>query len=232
MEFRADAALLDIEGTLGSMAFVHSVLFPFARERMDEYVRAHACEPDVRMLLDSAATIAGVSPDDLDGTLRALQAWSDEDRKVAPLKELQGRIWAEGYESSHMRGHLYPDSIDALRRFHSANITLYIYSSGSIAAQRLFFGYSVFGDITPLFSGFFDTTIGSKRDPQSYSRIAREIGVAPSRILFFSDSTPELDAARATTIQTLQVARPEDGPIAESTHPVAASFDGVVITRT
>lgn len=231
MEFCADVALLDIEGTLGSMAFVHTVLFPFARERIDAYVRNHAHEPEVRAIIDAAASRAGVGKDDLGGTIRALQAWSDEDRKIAPLKDLQGLIWAEGYESNRMRGHLYPDSLAALRRFHAAGIALYVYSSGSIAAQRLFFGYSIAGDLIPLFSGFFDTSIGSKREPESYARIAHEVRVEPSRIIFFSDNTHELEAARSARMQTLQLARPEDGTAAGDAHPVVTSFDGVALTR-
>ena len=232
MELRADVALIDIEGTLGSMAFVHDVLFPFAQERLDAYVHSHAHEPPVRALLDAAAAEAKLAPNDMAGTLRAMHAWINEDRKVTPLKELQGLIWAEGYASSGMRGHLYPDSIAALHRFHSAGVALYIYSSGSIAAQRLLFGNSVVGDLLPLFSGFFDTTSGGKREAESYTRIARKIGASPQHMLFFSDNTLELDAARKVQMQTVQVARPEDGTIAGRMHPVIASFDGVNVTPT
>ena len=229
MNLRARVALIDIEGTVGSMAFVHDVLFPFAQERLDAYVRTHAHESAIRALLDSAAAHAGLVPDDLDGTLQALHAWAAQDRKVTPLKELQGLIWAEGYESSGMRGHLYEDAIAALRRFHAAGVALYIYSSGSIVAQKLLFGHSVAGDLLPLFSGFFDTTIGGKRESESYARITREIRVNAPSIVFFSDNIYELNAARATGMQTVQLARPEDGTVAGSRHPAVATFEGIVV---
>jgi len=230
-KLRASVALLDIEGTLGSFAFVHDVLFPFAEERMDAYVSAHQDDPRVRAILDEAATLAGVDVHDLDAILRALHVWSREDAKITPLKALQGFIWAEGFEQNGLHGHLYDDSVAALRRFHDAGVTLYIYSSGSIGAQKLLFGHSVAGNLLNLFSGFYDTTIGGKRERSSYEKIARDIGASPEAIVFFSDNIRELDAARAAGLQTIHVARPEDGTEAASTHPVVTSFDGIDIKR-
>src|SRR6185437_16430432 len=116
-------ALLDIEGTVGSIAFVRDVLFPYARERMEVYVRAHPDDPAVRSLLDDAAREAGVQPDDLPAIVAALNDWADRDVKVTPLKQLQGNIWVAGYaQENGIRGHLFPDAIDALHRFHQAGI--------------------------------------------------------------------------------------------------------------
>lgn len=224
MQFRAAAALIDIEGTVGSIAFVRDVLFPYAKARIDDYVGAHAEEPWMRAILDEAAREAGVDVHDLRAILRALHAWSDNDIKVTPLKELQGHIWVEGFETSGIRGHLYRDAIDALNRFHDARVRLYIYSSGSVAAQKLLFGHSVAGDLLPLFSGFYDTTIGGKREASSYERIAGELGVAPSDVIFFSDNAAELDAAREAGLQTVQLARPEDGTVPATAHTSVESF--------
>jgi enolase-phosphatase E1 len=232
MLFRADAALIDIEGTLGSVAFVRDVLFPYARERMDAYIAAHRQEPEMQAILRDAAREAGVDLDDLPAILEALHRWSDHDEKITPLKELQGRIWVDGYLSSGIRGDLYPDALEALRRFASAGIPLYIYSSGSVAAQRLLFGHTVAGDLLPLFRGFYDTTIGGKREAASYERIAADLGMEPSRIIFFSDVVQELDAARAAGIKTVQVARPQDGTVATTAHPSVASFEGIELHHT
>ena len=226
---RADVALIDIEGTVGSIAFVRDTLFPYAKERLDEYVALHAHEPEMRALLDDAAREAGASAGDLPAILRALHAWSDEDRKVTPLKAIQGRIWEEGFTSSGIRGHLYDDAVQALQRFHANGVLLYVYSSGSVPAQKLLFGHSSAGDLLPLFSGFFDTTIGGKRDAASYARIASEIAVRPERIVFFSDSAFELHAARDAGMQTVQLARPQDGTQPSPGHRSEASFDALEV---
>lgn len=229
MKIRASVALIDIEGTVGSIAFVRDVLFPYAQARMSEYVIAHLDDEEVRAILNEAAYEAGVEVHDLSGILSALHQWAAEDRKVRPLKQLQGLIWVEGFEKSGIRGHLYDDAIAALRRFHEGGVKLYVYSSGSVAAQKLLFGHSVAGDLLPLFSGFYDTTIGEKRMRDSYATIAREIGVSPETVVFFSDNVHELDAARASGVQTVQLARPQDGVQAAGTHDAVESFDGIEI---
>lgn len=229
VKIRASVALIDIEGTVGSIAFVRDVLFPYAQARMNDYVVAHADDEEVRAILNEAAFEAGVEVHDLNGILTALHQWAAEDRKVRPLKQLQGLIWVEGFEQSGIHGHLYEDAIAALRRFHAAGVKLYIYSSGSIAAQKLLFGHSVAGDLVPMFSGFFDTTIGEKRVRASYEHIAREIGVSTQTVVFFSDNVHELDAARAAGVQTVHLARPEDHVEPSSAHDSVPTFETVEI---
>jgi enolase-phosphatase E1 len=194
---------------------------------MSAFVRARTEDAAVRAVLDQAAREAGVDVHDLDAIIRALHEWSDRDVKLTPLKELQGMIWKEGFESGEIRAPLYDDAVDAMRRYRAGGIRLFIYSSGSVAAQQLLFGHAVAGDLRPLFEGYFDTTSGSKRERSSYDRIAETIGVAPGRIVFFSDHAPELDAARAAGMQTVQLARPEDGVRAEGTHPASTTFAGI-----
>jgi enolase-phosphatase E1 len=230
MHFRAKAALVDIEGTVGSIAFVRDVLFPYASERMDAYVREHEREDALREILDQTATESGTPRDDLRALLAALHDWADRDVKVTPLKQLQGLIWVEGFRSSGIRGHLYPDAIDALQRFHDGGVALYIYSSGSVPAQKLLFGHSVAGNLLPLFSGFYDTTIGGKREAASYEHIVREIGIAPNETIFFSDNEAELDAAQEAGVQTVQLARPDDETTPTTRHTSVESFTAIEVT--
>jgi enolase-phosphatase E1 len=229
VEFRANVALIDIEGTLGSIAFVRDVLFPYASIRMDDYVAEHASEPALRAILDAAAREAGVAPSNTPAILAALHRWSDTDVKITPLKELQGMIWYEGFTSSGIRGHLYPDAIDALRRFHDAGIALYIYSSGSVPAQKLLFGNTIVGDLLPLFRGFYDTTIGGKRERASYDRILADLNTVSENVIFFSDVEQELDAARDAGVQTVQLARPQDGTVQSNGHTSVDSFEGIAL---
>lgn len=229
MKFKADAALIDIEGTVGSIAFVRDVLFPYASERLDAYVEAHVSDPAVCEILDLTAAESGAGREDLGALLAALHDWSDRDVKVTPLKQLQGLIWVDGYTESGLRGHLYEDAADAIARFSEAGVALYVYSSGSVAAQKLLFGHSIAGDLLPYFSGFFDTTIGGKRERDSYERILREIGVAPNETIFFSDSEAELDAAREAGIETVQLARPNDGTVPSARHTNVESFAEITV---
>lgn len=196
--YRARAVLLDIEGTTGSVAFVHEVLFPYARAHMAAFVADHA---------EAVAPILAQVGGSPAAALRTLLAWMDEDRKETPLKTLQGMIWRQGYKSGALKGHVYADAERAMRGWKALGLDLYIYSSGSVEAQRLLFAHSVLGDLTPLLSGYFDTTTGPKREPASYTRIAEQIGAPPAKILFLSDAAAEVDAAKAAGMQAALVSR-------------------------
>ncbi len=196
---------------------------------MDAFIERHSDDPAVRAVLDSAARDAGVDVHNLPAIRHALHLWSDNDVKITPLKELQGMIWESGFRSGEIQAHLYPDAVEALRRFRDGGTRLFVYSSGSIAAQRLLFGHSVAGDLQPLFENYFDTTTGSKHEAESYRRIASAIGAAPHRIVFFSDHPHELDAARGAGMQTVQLTRSQDGVTAAGTHPAKDSFTEIEI---
>lgn len=214
--------MLDIEGTTTPIAFVHDVLFPYARARLPSLVRERAHEPDVAAEL--AAVQAQAPGQD---TLAVLLGWMDADVKATPLKALQGLLWREGYADGTLRGALYPDVAPALRRWRAAGTRLFAYSSGSVEAQRLLFGHSDAGDLLGLFDGFFDTRTGPKRDAGSYRAIAAAAGLPAQAMLFLSDVAEELDAAAAAGLRTCQVVREADGTRPSGRHPHAAEF-GVV----
>jgi len=193
------AILTDIEGTTTSLSFVADVLFPYARARLPGYVAAHPAE--------TAPILAEVAASEPGDPTATLLRWIDEDRKATPLKTLQGMIWADGYASGAFTGHVYADAVAGLRRWHAAGVALYVFSSGSVAAQKLLFGHSDAGDLTPLFSDYFDTTTGAKREAASYTKIAGAIGVASGEILFLSDIAEEIAAARDAGMQALLIDR-------------------------
>ena len=193
------AIVTDIEGTTSSIAFVADVLFPYARARLGEYCAAHPV--DVAPIL---ADVQAIEPGD---PIATMTRWIDEDRKITPLKTLQGMIWDAGFREGAFRGHVYPDAATALRRWHAAGLKLYVFSSGSVAAQKLIFGFSEAGDLTPLFSGYFDTTTGPKREAIAYTRIAEAAGMTPGDMLFLSDVAAETDAAKAAGMQALLIDR-------------------------
>jgi enolase-phosphatase E1 len=149
------------------------------------------------------------------------------DAKVTALKTLQGLIWAAGFADGRLKGHLWPDVAACLRAWHAGGLKLAVYSSGSVAAQKLLFGHSVAGDLTPLFAGFFDTRIGAKREAAAYGAIAAQLGLAPGEILFLSDVAEELDAAQAAGFATCQLVRAQDGTLASGRHAEAADFPAV-----
>jgi enolase-phosphatase E1 len=202
--------LTDIEGTTTPIAFVHEALFPFARARLAAFVAAHPM-------------VGGVPTPSLD----VLWGQMDRDEKDPVLKAIQGMIWEEGYASGELRGVLYEDVAPALRRWVKAGLRLYVYSSGSVAAQKLLFSHSSAGDLSGLFQGFFDTGVGGKREAASYGRICRGANLTPDEVLFLSDVEPELDAAAEAGLLTCQLARAADGTVASARHQVASDFSGV-----
>ncbi|MFD0727614.1 acireductone synthase [Lysobacter brunescens] len=203
--------LTDIEGTTSSISFVKDVLFPYARRALPGFVRAHAEEPEVRRWLDVVATEHGAVCSD-DTIVEILQGWIDEDRKHTALKALQGMIWSDGYRGADFTAHIYPDAAAQLRDWHAAGLPLAVYSSGSVPAQKLFFGHTDAGDLTGLFEGWFDTEVGHKREAGSYTEIARRLGRLPDDILFLSDVVEELDAAREAGLRTVLIDRLDDYP--------------------
>jgi enolase-phosphatase E1 len=235
--FGGKAVLLDIEGTTSSVRFVYEVLFPFARDRAGDYLKNHWNEAETQHACELIARDAGAG---------SLAAWSgivsedgarekvvaevhrlmDGDVKATGLKELQGLIWRDGYLSGQLCSHVYDDVLPALERWTKAGLEIRIYSSGSVTAQKLFFGHTIKGDLLSYFRGHYDTTTGPKKEAASYRAIAEDMGLAPGQILFCSDVLAELDAAAAAGLQTTLVVRPGNAAVAEThSHPVVNSFD-------
>ncbi len=210
------AIVTDIEGTTTALDFVHQVLFPYARQALPSFVRDRQHEPKV------VAVLAEIDAISVEAKIQQLLAWIDEDCKITPLKTLQGYIWRQGYERGDFRGHVYVDAHQQLQAWHQQGIQLYVFSSGSIEAQQLLFRYSDFGDMTPLFSDYFDTTLGSKRDTSSYQKMAQTMVQQTAHILFLSDIIEELDAAQQAHWQTIAVVRGEVSPITR--HPCVRDF--------
>ncbi len=221
------AIVTDIEGTTTSLSFVKDVLFPYARAHLAEFIRLQAGNAEVRTLLGEVSAASGKTLDDEQAIAQLIQ-WIDEDRKIGPLKALQGLIWEAGYRDGDFKGHVYADAVRKLREWQHSGIALYVYSSGSVHAQKLLFGHTEHGDLTSLFSGYFDTAIGAKQDVDAYRKIALHIATPPDDILFLSDIAGELDAAQKAGFNTCQLLRQEDVVIARN-HPQAADFDAVIV---
>ena len=221
------AIVTDIEGTTSSIDFVHQTLFPYAKAHLRAFLKAQGGNDAVQTALDEVEQIVGRDLS-IDEAADVLEQWIAEDRKLTPLKTLQGLVWKTGYEAGELKGHVYTDTPERLRRWHAAGKRLSVYSSGSVAAQQLIFGHTDFGDLTPLFSGYFDTRIGGKRDAASYRAILAEIGLPGDAVLFLSDIGEELDAARAAGMQTCQLLR-DAKAVAAPAHPQARDFTEVTV---
>jgi len=202
------AIITDIEGTTSSLSFVKDVLFPYARANLAKFIETNQNEPNVNNLLLETCLENGHSFD-IEWLAAQFIAWIDEDQKITSLKALQGMIWEAGYQQGDFKGHVYPDASECLKDWKAKGISLYVYSSGSEQAQKLLFAYTEYGDLTPLFSGYFDTRIGHKRDPESYKNIAEKIGIPAEQLLFLSDIIEELDAAKSVGYKTAEINREE-----------------------
>jgi enolase-phosphatase E1 len=231
------AILVDIEGTTTPIGFVYDVLFPYARRRARDFLarrggeraaaddlaalrREHAAEPPAEH--PPAWNDGG----DLDAATAYVRWLMDRDRKSTALKSLQGKIWEEGFRTGELRSEVYEDVPPAFQRWHARGQGPWIFSSGSVLAQKLLFGHTRHGDLTPLVRGYFDTTTGPKKEAGTYGRIAAAIGAAPDGVLFLSDVAAELDAARQAGLRTALCVREGDPPPAAG-HDVIRSFDGL-----
>jgi enolase-phosphatase E1 len=221
------AIVTDIEGTTSSISFVRDVLFPYAHKRLPAFVETHGDLPEVQHWLHEAALEAGLVEASRQDIIELLLQWIDEDRKSTALKALQGMIWKDGYEAGDYHAHIYPEVPARLREWRADGLRLYVYSSGSVPAQKLFFRYSEAGDLSPLFAGYFDTETGPKRDAESYRRIAEAIGEQPEHILFLSDIEEELDAAQTAGFRTGWLIRPPLKLPATPRHAVFHNFSAI-----
>ncbi len=217
------AILTDIEGTISDISFVKDVLFPYSYERIDDFVKKHWEEiEDIRKETEE---IAGkkLSKDEF---IKIMKTWIKEDKKITPLKELQGMIWEEGFKKGELVSHIYEDALKKLKEWKDKGIPVYVYSSGSVKAQKLFFSHTTYGDISYLFSGHFDTRIGNKKEPESYRKIAEKLNLIPSGILFLSDSAEEIEASHKAGMKAIMVVRDGKG---SPSHPIIRSFDEIEI---
>ena len=237
------AVLLDIEGTTTPVEFVYETLFPFARLHIREFLEQHLAAEEVRADVDAlkaehrADEETGNAPpawrEDSDGSLLESAVsyvhWlMDQDRKSGALKSLQGKIWEGGYRGGLLRGQVYEDVPPAFERWKKQGREIYIFSSGSVLAQKLIFAHTTHGDLTPYLDGYFDTTTGAKASAASYHSISEKIGAPPAEVLFVSDVTAELDAARAAGMTTALCVRPGSREPEQSAHPIVRMFDEIL----
>ncbi|WP_405857709.1 acireductone synthase [Streptomyces sp. NBC_01515] len=233
LRYTVDAVVLDIEGTTSATGFVVDVLYPYSRSRFAALLAERSDDPAVARAIAQVRELTGDPHADAVQIEKTLNTWLDEDRKATPLKTLQGIIWSEGFARGDLVSHFYDDVVPALRAWHSAGLRLYVYSSGSVAAQRAWFTSSPEGDLLPLVSGLYDTeNAGPKQEPESYRRIAEATGVEPSRLLFLSDRPGELDAAVAAGWHAVGVRRPGEPYFEQGVgdHAQAGAFDEIGIT--
>lgn len=208
---KIEYVLTDIEGTTTSVSFVYDVLFPYFLAHISD-LKNMTQDEVVKTAFDETKYIVfqdeGIELKSTDEIILKLESWCLEDRKITPLKTLQGLLWKIGYEKGELKGHVYDDVPIALDKWQKMGLKMGVFSSGSVIAQKLIFGYSEKGDLTTYFSDYFDTKTGMKRAAETYSEIARIINKEPTNILFLSDIVEELKAAEKAGFQTMQLVRP------------------------
>lgn len=235
--------LLDIEGTTTPIEFVYEVLFPFAHQHVKEFIQQHREAAEVRADIAGlrveyvADKQSGNEPpswrdDSDDSWLESITAYvhwqMKQDRKSTALKSLQGKIWEAGYLSGRLVSHVYPDVPPAFERWRKQEKKVYIYSSGSILAQKLLFAHTNYGNLSSYINDYFDTTTGPKKSPASYQSIAEQVALPAGDVLFLSDVTAELDAARNAGMQTALCVRPGNAEVESTMHAAIHTFDVVL----
>jgi len=230
--------LLDVEGTASPIAFVHEVMYGYARRELAGFLSRNIADQSLAPLWDALAAEAGAG--DLSALVEQMGAppvealrcaavgLMDVDAKATALKSLQGRIWKAGFESGELKAQIFEDVPRALERWTTSGVDVRIYSSGSVEAQRLFFEHSEFGDLRRHIAGYYDTTTGPKRAAESYRKIAADIGRPAASILFLSDVVAELDGAQAAGMQTGLMLRPGNAPVdGDHVHRMYETFDEI-----
>uniref|UniRef100_A0A914YTR6 Enolase-phosphatase E1 n=1 Tax=Panagrolaimus superbus TaxID=310955 RepID=A0A914YTR6_9BILA len=219
------ALLLDIEGTVTSISFVKDVLFPYAYENAEQYLQTNIKSDKLKSLVDALMELSNQeaavddniqkveSTEDWKAIASNVKVWIQNDRKLKPLKDLQGFMWEDAYLSGKVLGHVFPDVKYVLNDFYIVQIPVYIYSSGSVHAQKLLFSHSIDGDLTPLLSGYFDTSVGPKIDATSYKKIADQLKLQPNDILFLTDVAKEAIAASDAGMRVFLVVREGNAPL-------------------
>ncbi|KAJ6837193.1 putative bifunctional methylthioribulose-1-phosphate dehydratase/enolase-phosphatase E1 1 isoform X2 [Iris pallida] len=227
--------VLDIEGTTTPISFVTDVLFPYARDNVRNHLTStfdsKETKDDIDLLRaqvndDLEKRVVGsvpIPPDNagkekvIDSLVTNVEAMIKADRKITALKQLQGHIWRTGFGNNELQGIVFEDVPEALKKWHANGIKVYIYSSGSREAQRLIFGNTTFGDLRKYLCGFFDTSVGNKRETRSYFEISQSVGVdKPSEILFVTDVYQEAVAAKAAGLEVMISIRPGNAPLPEN----------------
>lgn len=224
-----EGVLIDIEGTVCSISFVKDVLFPYALKRLPDYLQQNWDDPTFQPYKSAFPESAQQSQEAM---LQFIHELSAIDSKMACWKALQGVLWVEGYNDGSLKAVLFPDVLPALKQWKEDGFVIAIFSSGSVPAQKLLFQHTADGDITSLFSGFFDTVnAGSKAEASSYDKIAKEMGKASDKWLFLSDNVKEVEAAKAANMEAFVVDRPGNAPLTEedrtSHRIVSHGFDEV-----
>ena len=220
------AILLDIEGTTTPIAFVHDVLFSYARDHVREFLAANSVAEDVALLRKEHAVDVNEGRNPPESIAAYVEWLISIDRKSTGLKSLQGKIWRQGYLEGSLKSQVYEDVAPAFARWRDRGLKISIFSSGSVLAQQLLFAHTEVGDLTPFIDSYFDTNVGKKGEAQSYRKIAEVMGLPAQEILFVSDVISELEAANEAGMKTLLSLRPGNAPQEEG-YPSIHSFNEI-----
>jgi enolase-phosphatase E1 len=235
--------LLDIEGTTTPISFVYQTLFPYASRKLESFLREHAHDPEILLLIQElrgqheADERNGLEPPAWQDhpeevQLRSSVAYGQwliaQNSKCTPLKSLQGKIWQQGFANGELRGEVYPDVPLAFERWRKQKRLICIYSSGSVLAQQNLFRTNMHGDLTSYITAFFDTRIGAKSEVESYKKIAVSLSKAPQQFLFISDSVKEVEAARSAGMQAILCERDPGSASARGQCKAIHSFDNLI----
>ncbi|KAJ2452291.1 enolase-phosphatase E1 [Coemansia sp. RSA 2336] len=231
--------LLDIEGTTTPISFVHDTLFPYVLSTLHEFLESHWTDPELQphiqalrrqALEDHDAPQISDDPAKTRESLIANVQWQMKlDRKTGALKGLQGYMWRFGYQSGKLRGVMFADAVEAIKKWTGEGKQVYIYSSGSVEAQKLIFGYSDHGNLLQYISGHYDTKVGAKTSSDSYGKIAEDIQAKPENILFISDNIREIEAADKAGMQVVVSVRPGNAPLPSHSFAESSNFTTLII---
>lgn len=216
----------DVEGTVVPYRFFREELAGYVRDQAAAFVEVHGARDAVREALNSLCREAGLDPSPSVAVACFVQC-SAQERGSATCRTLAALIAEEGYRKGELQGSIYDDAARNLQRWHDEGLRLYAYSRQSIVLQQGLFAHSDHGDLSGIFSAYFDTLSGYKQESSSYEIITSEIGGRAGDILYLSDTAAELDAAKAAGMQTRLVRREGAAEPEGIAHTVVEDFDAI-----
>lgn len=221
------AVLIELEGVALPAAFAVETLVSLTQARLGAFLAEHASDPEVEEALEETGRLLGGFDLQPGQAEPLLLRWMKQKRKATPLKTIQGLILSEAYAAGAIKDdELYPDVAESLKSWASTGLRLFVYSSFSGLAQQLLLNNGAAGELASLCEAFFDTSVGQKTEPASYSAICERLALPPASVLVLSGDEEELDAARSAGLATVFIAR-EGG--ADSRHPVHPDLASLVL---
>jgi enolase-phosphatase E1 len=235
--FKPKVIILDFHGTVSPINWEEECILPYVKQNLSNYLdqnwtnhkvvdlvnklRNQSFEQHFVFENEESPVISAEDPAESDDktvkrtTVEFINWLIDKKKDTTESLKLQKLVWLEGYHKRELRTPVFEDVLPALKNFRDKGFKIAIFSGVDSSLCHQLFENTTEGDLSSYFGKFFDTTTGNKKDPESYRRIANELSVKESDILYITDYGQEAKIAHTTGVQCLLIIRPKNRRIRE-----------------